>query len=497
MPESRPGLLRRIQYGAEYAVVRTISWAVGLMPECLAVRAGILLGLAFWAVAFPRRRSRGGTSSLRCRASTRRPSCRRLVREVFVQIGLTGVESLWARKHVNSVNILDRFPVDGTDEAQKALAEGRGVLAFTPHLGNWELFGGCMAVRMGGLCALARPTNNPLVERYTTRLRQDLGIDVLSTRDGVRPMIAALRAGKPLAILIDQHVNRAFVPATFFGRPAATTAVVASLGLRLNAPVFAAYSLREGRSFRHHGHVEGPIELVRTGDNEADPLANTQRFNDLLEQIVRRRPEQWLWTHRRWKLADRARGKQERKEITITSKITITNLCSPGVAQCRISSRELVNKLGSPRVLVVGDYMLDRYLWGSVERISPEGADPRAACRPARLSAGRSGQRCRKPRRTRRAGRSPSVSSGTTKTRASAQAAPRRRNGDRGPCRSPSRPTTLKTRMVARSQQMLRVDEETTAGDRSGPCPADHCSLSPQPSSPPARSSSRTTARGR
>ena len=162
-----------------------------------------------------------------------------------------------------------------------------------------------MAVSLGGITALARPTNNPFVERYSTALREQYGIDVLSTRDGVRPMVAALRKKKPLAVLIDQHVNRSGVPVKFFGRPAATTAVVATLALRMNMPVFHAYSLREGRSFRHHGYIIGPLELVRTGDDEADAIANTQLFNDAIEAVVREHPEQWLWTHRRWKLADK------------------------------------------------------------------------------------------------------------------------------------------------------------------------------------------------
>jgi len=305
-----------VQYALEYAFVRALDAMVGVLPERMAVGAGKLLGRAFWLLSPFRRRVARRNIELAMPGERSRAEVNRLVREVFVYIGLAAVESLWSRKHVTKENIVERFAVDGVDATAAAVAAG-GAMAFTPHLGNWELFGGCMAARLGGISALARPTNNPLVERYTTRLRERMGIDVLSTRDGVRPMIAALRAHRPLAILIDQHVNRAFVPVTFFGRPAATTAVVASLALRMNVPVFAAYSLREGHSFRHHGYLEGPLELVRTGDADADVKANTQRFNDRLEEIVRRNPEQWLWTHRRWKLADRedkANGKTGNSE---------------------------------------------------------------------------------------------------------------------------------------------------------------------------------------
>jgi KDO2-lipid IV(A) lauroyltransferase len=307
------GVGRRLQYGAEYAAVRILSSLVGLLPERLAVWTGVALGRFLWLIA-PRRRRIARDNLRRAMPDARSgPELRRLVREVFVHIGLTAVETLWMRRRVTRRTIEQRFPVEGIGELRSALAAGRGVIAFTPHLGNWELFGACMAVRLGQLNALARPVNNPGVRRYTTRLRRQFGIEVLSTRKGVRPMIRALRRGETLAVLIDQHVNRAFVPATFFGRPAATTAVVAALALRLDAPVVASYSVRQGHSFRHRGQIEGPIELVRTGDREADVLANTQRFNDLLEQAVRRHPEQWLWTHRRWKLADRTEQETQKE----------------------------------------------------------------------------------------------------------------------------------------------------------------------------------------
>ena len=138
---------------------------------------------------------------------------------------------------------------------------------------------------------------------------------ILSTRDGARPLVRVLKNGEPLAVLVDQHVNRSFVAVDFFGRKAATTAVVASLALRLDVPVFHAYSLRDGHSFRHHGYMVGPLELVRTGDHDADVAANTQRFNDHIEAVVRRHPEQWLWTHRRWKLAERLE-RARRKEAS-------------------------------------------------------------------------------------------------------------------------------------------------------------------------------------
>ena len=314
MSRDRTGFLRRMRHHIEYAALRAVAEAVGALPERWAVRAGKALGGLFWLLSPPRRRIARRNVELAFAGQLNRSQVERIVRSVFTHIGLTAAENLWMGRRVTREDVPRRFPVAGLGRFRKARSDGRGALVFLAHLGNWELFGNSVAAQVGGVAALARPVDNPQIRDYVTRLRESFGIRVLSTRDGIRPMLRALQAGELLGILIDQHVHRAFVPATFFGRKAATTAVVASLALRTNAPVFVAYSLRDGHSFRHHGYVEGPLELVRSDDREADVLANTQRFNDRLEELVRGHPEQWLWTHRRWKLAER--GPERRKEAT-------------------------------------------------------------------------------------------------------------------------------------------------------------------------------------
>ena len=305
MSKTEPGVLARVRYRVEYICVRALSALLGLMPEAVAVWVGKMLGRGFWLLSPSRRRVARENIERAMPGEMSPAEVNRLVRRVFVQIGLTAVETLWMRSRVNREDIAERLPIDNLDIPETLLAEGRGVIASTMHMGNWELLGANMAAQLRRVSVLARPVNNPLIRAYTTRLREHFGMEVLSTREGVRPMMRALKAGRMLGVLIDQHVNRSSVPATFFGRRAATTAVLATLALRMDVPVVVGYAVRDGLSFRHRGCFEGPFELSRTGDKEADVLANTQMLNDKLEEIIRRHPDQWLWTHRRWKLADR------------------------------------------------------------------------------------------------------------------------------------------------------------------------------------------------
>ena len=117
----------------------------------------------------------------------------------------------------------------------------------------------------------------------------------------MRTMLRTLKQNGILGILIDQNVDwyeGVFVD--YFGRPACTTDGLALLAMHTEAPVLPAYMVRlPGGRYRL---VFGPeVEVTRTGDRNADVLANTQRFTKVIEQIVRRYPDQWLWIHQRWK----------------------------------------------------------------------------------------------------------------------------------------------------------------------------------------------------
>lgn len=305
----------RIQYAAEYAVLFVLDLLIGILPERLAVCAGICVGKVYYFLSPYRRNIARRNLELAMPGKYSGEELDRIVKEVFVNIGLTTVESVWMKRRTDKAYVLSRLPLEGVAAALEAMKAGKGAITFSPHLGNWEMLGASVAAHLGGLNALARPTNNPYVEKYVTSTREKMNITVLSTREGVRPMIAALREGQAIGILIDQHVNRAGVEAKFFGRPAATTAVVSSLALRMDVPVFFCYTLREGRSFRHHGYVSGPVKLIDSGNKEADVLSNTQMLNDMIESAIKTKPEQWLWTHRRWKLAETETTSNVQKEL--------------------------------------------------------------------------------------------------------------------------------------------------------------------------------------
>jgi KDO2-lipid IV(A) lauroyltransferase len=196
---------------------------------------------------------------------------------------------------------LDRFEFEGFEHAERALAKGRGVLCVTGHFGGWELQALAAGAQGAPLGVIVRPLDNPHLEARLRRLRTSTGNFVIDKSEGFRPMLKALREGKPVAILIDQNVTgdeRIFVP--FFGIPASTTPALGLLKVRTDAvllPVFA-FPIENDRWRLVYGP---PVEVAPTGDRAEDARRVTEACMKVIEDRVRAHPHLWLWMHNRWK----------------------------------------------------------------------------------------------------------------------------------------------------------------------------------------------------
>ena len=111
-----------------------------------------------------------------------------------------------------------------------------------------------------------------------------------------------MRAGETVGILMDTNMTPpqgVFVD--FFGIPACTASGLARIALRTDAAVVPGFTVWDEKLRKYILRFDPAVELVRTGDNEADIVANTAKFTKVIEDFVRRYPDQWLWVHRRWK----------------------------------------------------------------------------------------------------------------------------------------------------------------------------------------------------
>jgi KDO2-lipid IV(A) lauroyltransferase len=185
---------------------------------------------------------------------------------------------------------------------------GRPVLMLTGHLGNWELGGYYMGMAGFPMHAIARPLDNPFLDRFLKKFREHTGQHLLPKKGSFDPMQAVLAQGGMLATLGDQDAGQRGLYVNFCGRPASTHKAIALLALQFNVPIAILAAVRTGGPLEYDGLVE---DLILPEDYQDDPDAVrsiTQRFTTALEQIINRHPEQYFWLHRRWKHQPKARA---------------------------------------------------------------------------------------------------------------------------------------------------------------------------------------------
>jgi KDO2-lipid IV(A) lauroyltransferase len=147
-----------------------------------------------------------------------------------------------------------------------------------------------------------RPLDNPLVNDLVDHYRTLHGNRTFPKQDFARGLLTALRQGETVGILMDTNMTPpqgAFVD--FFGVPACTATGLARVAVHTDAAVLPAFGVWDKHLRKYKICFEPALTLVRTGNDEADALANTALFTKVIEEYVTKYPDQWLWVHRRWK----------------------------------------------------------------------------------------------------------------------------------------------------------------------------------------------------
>ncbi|HTP85367.1 MAG TPA: lysophospholipid acyltransferase family protein [Bryobacteraceae bacterium] len=197
---------------------------------------------------------------------------------------------------LNRQNIGEWICYEGLEHFEEAKRRGRGVLFATAHFGNWELSAFAHALLTEPMNVVVRPLDNAAVDRLVEARRQMSGNKLIQKKDAAREILRALGANEAVGILMDQNSSLAEgVFVDFFGVPACANAAFTKIAARSGATVVPGFAVWEAAQNRYVLRFLPPVEI--SGDVQAD----TQRLHAVLEQVIRRNPDQWLWIHRRWK----------------------------------------------------------------------------------------------------------------------------------------------------------------------------------------------------
>ncbi len=197
------------------------------------------------------------------------------------------------------------------------LVRGEPMILLTAHCGNWELLGYAMSVIGYPVSALARPLDNPLINRWLLSIREARGMQIITKWGGTDILQNILRDGGRVGFTADQNAGEQGLFVPFFGRLASSYKSIGLLAMRYEIPIAAAHARRIGDGMRYEINC---TDLIRPEDwaDQDDPLFYiTARFNRAMEMMILAAPDQYLWLHRRWK----SRPRYERKGLPMPVRL--------------------------------------------------------------------------------------------------------------------------------------------------------------------------------
>ena len=225
---------------------------------------------------------------------------RRIARNVFQNYGI-GLVEVFQMGFFSRDDILQRVRFHDMERAFNSFGGDKGFIAVTAHMGNWEIGMQVLPCFFNRpLTAVAKKFKAGWIENWLHRVRTRFGSQILYKKGVLAEMTRTVREGGALTILVDMARRKDGVEIEFFGKKATATPAVAMLALRVRCPVIPVFCLRETDGTIGI-EIGAPIEMVRSRDLRRDLAENTQRITDVVEGMVRRHPEQWHWTMRRWK----------------------------------------------------------------------------------------------------------------------------------------------------------------------------------------------------
>ena len=293
-------------------IIRILGAILRCLPKKYALMLGSGLGGLLYIVLKKRRRIALENLQIAFGPEVSTDERAQICRKSFQQIGKTAIEFLRFPKLTFS-NIWEEVTVEGKEHLIGALNQGKGAIVFLPHFGNWEL----LALVYGALIpdrakAIAFPLKNRYLNALVSQYRERLSLKLITRRRAVRETLRALRENFAVGFFADQNAGREGVFVDFFGKPASAVRGPATLALKTGAPLLLSMDIRQPDD-RHHVIITPEIELEISGDLDQDVQTNTAHILKILETYIRQYPDQWFWTHNRWKTQPDPKWQRQRQ----------------------------------------------------------------------------------------------------------------------------------------------------------------------------------------
>ena len=281
----------------QYRMLMCLSNFLCHMPHGFLMWLGKVLGHLYY-ILIKKQRNRA-IKQMREGLKISQEEAEKLVRQSFIAMGRNFLEIMYM-PHLTQENFRDYIEIEHLERLQEAIAEGKGVVILTGHVGNWEWLSAAFTFSGLPVTAIAKPQPNEQHTRLLNHFRECIGVEIFSR--GTSELLAAARAlksGKILGFLADQDAGPGGAFIEFLGKTASTPMGPAVFAKKFNSPIIPAFILRQP-----DGHQKVFVgEVMRyedTGDSDKDLYDLTVRMTKILENVIRENPTQWLWFQKRW-----------------------------------------------------------------------------------------------------------------------------------------------------------------------------------------------------
>ena len=286
----------------EYVLFLALFTCFRVVPFRVAFRVGEGIGNLLYWIDWPHRKV-GLTNLALAFPAKSTAEQHRILRESFRNLGRLLAEFCHLRS-LTPENIHERVQLENEAEWRQLVEPLRatGALILTGHFGNWELFAHAVACYGLPVHIIHRRLQNVFIEKVLTTERERCGTKVIKKTTAGLEVLRAIKKKSLVVAAVDQNASGrlgVFVP--FFSRLASTSAGLAGLALTTGVPIVPAFLIRENGSCKHKVVILPLIEPVRTGNQEEDIRATTEKCTAVFQAMVEQHPEHWLWIHKRWK----------------------------------------------------------------------------------------------------------------------------------------------------------------------------------------------------
>jgi KDO2-lipid IV(A) lauroyltransferase len=279
-----------------YLLMRTLVKLAEVLPRSVGRATFALLGAVAYSFMRGSRRIALANLALVYGQTCSDKDIRDTARAAFTNLGRFACDA--ARMRKQTFQGLDRMvKVVGKHYLDDALAKGKGIIAITGHVGNWELLGAYLSLAGYPINVLATGLKDSRLNNVLIELRRSAGLRVLERTHELIGAVRCLKKGQVLGVLIDQDTSVESVVVDFLGCPAKTAVGFVKLAARTGAALIPmAMLMTEGG--RYEIEVCEPVDISGDIDSLEEDV---EKCSKAVESFILKEPSQWVWMHKRWK----------------------------------------------------------------------------------------------------------------------------------------------------------------------------------------------------